>query len=97
MARARVGRRTRARRLSGDKGYSHRVVRAHLHGRCIKPVIVRRAGQVGRPGRPAAFDRAAYRRRNVVERCVNAPKEGRRLGTRPDKQAPSYRGSCTWR
>ncbi len=84
MARVRVGRRTRPRRLAGDKGYSHRFVRRYLHRRGITPVIPRRADQLGKPGRPGAFDREAYRRRNVVERCVNWLKEHRRVGTRRD-------------
>ena len=90
MRAVRVGRRTRPRRLAGDKGYSHRFVRAYLRGRGIVPVIPRRADQLGKRGRPAAFDREAYRRRNVVERCVNWLKENRRLGTRHEKLAVSF-------
>ena len=90
MAAVRVGRRRRPRRLAGDKGYGHRFVRAYLRGRGIVPVIPRRSDQLGKRGRPAAFDREAYRRRNVVERCVNWLKEHRRVGTRHDKLAESY-------
>jgi len=36
------------------------------------------------------FDREAYRRRNVVERCVNWLKENRRLETRHDKLAVNF-------
>jgi transposase len=30
-----------------------------------------RAQRALRPGRPSAFDKAIYARRNVVERCIN--------------------------
>jgi transposase len=43
-----------------------------------------------RRGRPFGFDRAAYRRRNVIERCVGWLKENRRLATRYEKLAVSY-------
>ena len=65
-------------------------MRAYLHRRGITPAIPRRADQLGKRGRPAAFDREAYRRRNVVERCVNWLKENRRLGTRHEKLAVSF-------
>ena len=86
----RVGRRCRPRRLIGDKGYSYPFVRRWLWSRGIKPVIPRRSDQLGRPGRPAALDRAAYRGRNVIERCVNRLKACRRVATRYDKLATSF-------
>ena len=51
----------------------------------------------GRPAGPAprlagpAFDRATYRRRNVVERCVNRLKQWRSIATRYEKRAVTYR------
>ena len=46
----------------------------------------------GRPGRrPAGFDREAYRRRDVVERCVNELKQWRAIATRYEKRALNYR------
>jgi transposase len=41
-------------------------------------------------GRPATFDRAAYKRRHVVERCNNRLKQFRAIATRCDKIALSY-------
>ena len=41
-------------------------------------------------GRPLAFDRETYRRRNVVERCVGWLKECRRIATRFEKLALNY-------
>lgn len=38
-------------------------------------------------GRPPAFDREAYKRRNTVERCINKLKQWRGLATRYDKTA----------
>lgn len=90
MRGVRVGRRVRPGKLAGDKGYSHGFVRRWLWRRGIKPVIPRKADQLGRRGRPARFDRRAYRRRNVVERCVNWLKENRRLGTRYEKLAVNF-------
>jgi transposase len=52
-----------------------------------------------RPGRgssrprgcPPEFDREAYRRRNVVERCVNRLKQWRGVAARYEKRAANYR------
>lgn len=44
-----------------------------------------------RPGRPLAFDAATYRRRNLVERCVNRLKQWRGIATRSEKQAAYFR------
>ncbi|MGY4900446.1 transposase, partial [Micromonospora aurantiaca (nom. illeg.)] len=46
-----------------------------------------------RPGRPPAFDKATYRKRNVVERCFNRLKQWRDLATRYAKRASLYRAS----
>ena len=40
--------------------------------------------------RAPSFDRPTYRRRNVVERCINWLKESRALATRFDKLAVNY-------
>nr|BFE50544.1 hypothetical protein GCM10017745_39710 [Saccharothrix mutabilis subsp. capreolus] len=39
-----------------------------------------------------AFDRTAYERRNVVQRCFNRHKQFRASATRFDKAATSHRG-----
>ena len=79
----RIGRRRRPRRLAGDKGYSYDHVRRWLRLHRVIPVIPTRSNQTAE----ADFDGEAYRRRNVVERCVNWLKENRRLGTRYEKLA----------
>ena len=81
-----IGRRTRPRRVAGDKGYSYRFVRRMLRDRRITPLIPARSDQPSDP----TFDREAYKRRNVVERLVGWLKERRRLSTRFEKLADSY-------
>ena len=49
----------------------------------------------GQPGRNGRFDREAYRRRDEVERLIGRLKENRRVGTRHDKLAESYRAFVT--
>jgi transposase len=90
MRRVRVGRRARPRRLAGDRAYGRPNVRRWLWRYGVKPVIPRQRDQLGFPGRPARFDRRAYRRRNAIERCVGWLKGNRRLGTRHDKLAAAF-------
>jgi transposase len=78
--------RCRPRRLAGDKGYSYRRIRRHLRRRGIKAAIPTRKDQKRIP----TFDKAAYRRRNVVERCIGWLKESRRLATRFEKLAENF-------
>jgi transposase len=81
-----IGRRRRPRRLAGDKGYSCERIRRWLRRHKVRPVIPTKANE----RRQGDFDKEAYRRRNVVERCVNWLKENRRLGTRYEKLAGSF-------
>lgn len=76
--------------LAADKGYSFRRIRHWLHRHKIQPVIPQRSNQVGRVGGHRGFDKAKYRRRNVVERCVSWLKECRRVATRFEKLAVNY-------
>lgn len=46
-------------------------------------------------GRPPAFDKQVYKRRNVVERCFNRLKQWRGIATRYDKTAESYQAAVT--
>jgi transposase len=89
--------RKRPDRLIGDTGYSYARCRALRRRRGIAHVIPERSDQrerrSHRPGRKPAFDRATYRRRNVVERCINRLKQWRGLATRYEKRAASYRAA----
>jgi transposase len=78
--------RTRPQAVAGDKGYSYARVRRYLRRRKIRAVIPTRTDQRRRPG----FDKDAYRRRNVVERCISWLKESRAVATRFDKLAVNY-------
>jgi transposase len=82
----RAGRRRGPRRVAADKGYSYPGIRGWLRRRHIEGVIPSRADQV----REETFDRAAYRRRNLIERVVGWYKECRALGTRYEKLAVDY-------
>jgi transposase len=83
----RVGRpRRRPRVLAGDKGYSYPRIRRYLRRRGIKAVIPTRKDQRRLP----SFDQPAYRRRNVVERCIGWLKESRRLATRFEKLGENF-------
>ena len=75
--------------LAGDKGYSYPRIRAWLEHEHVLAVIPRRSDQRLREPR-APFDRARYRQRNVVERCIGWLKEHRRICTRFEKLATSF-------
>ncbi|MFD6771187.1 transposase, partial [Micromonospora chalcea] len=84
--------------MIADKGYAHDSTRRALRQRGIRHVIPERSDQVARRaakgrhgGRPPAFDKAIYKKRNVVERCFNRLKQWRDLATRYAKRASLYR------
>jgi len=87
--------RKRPARVIADKGYSYPACRQLLRRRGTRHMIPERRDQRQRramhPGRPPAFDAATYRRRNVVERCVNRLKQWRGIATRYEKRACNYR------
>ncbi len=94
--------RTRPDHLLGDKGYSSRKIRAYLRKRGIGHTIPERRDQQanrsrrGRDGgRPPAFDKQPYKKRNVVERCFNRLKQYRAVATRYDKTRESYQAAVT--
>jgi transposase len=80
--------------LLADRGYSFERCRTVLRRRGVPHVIPERSDQrdrrAHRPGRKPAFDATAYKRRNVVERCVNRLKQFRAIATRYDKTADAY-------
>lgn len=80
--------RRRPKRVAGDKAFSYGAIRQWLRERGIKAVIPRRANEPRRGNE--SFDRETYRRRNVIERCMNWLKEARRIGTRYEKLAVNF-------
>lgn len=108
LERIRVGRlsggrpRTRPNHLGGDTAYSSRRNRRYLRRRRIKHTIPepnnqranrKRRGRQG--GRPTGFDKTIYKRRNEVERTINALKSFRAVATRYDKRAYIFHGTVT--
>jgi transposase len=73
-------------KLAGDKGYSYPHIRRWARRRHIAPVIPTRKDQP----REEDFDKASYRKRNLIERVVGWYKECRALGTRYEKLAVDY-------
>lgn len=105
MARIRIKRcgpgrpRTHPARVTGDKGYSSREIRAYLRRRGIACTIPERVDQIsGRLRRGESLcrlDREPYRRRNLVERCFNKLKQNKALATRNDNRARHYQALVT--
>ncbi|MEU0029728.1 IS5 family transposase [Streptomyces sp. NPDC006335] len=91
--------RTRPERVVADKGFSSTKIRSYLRRRGIKAAIRERIDQInGRIRRGESrcrLDRAAYRRRNVVERCFNKLKHNKALATRYDKLTRHYQALVT--
>lgn len=73
-------------RLAGDKGYSYPRIWRWLSRRRVGRVIPTRKDQQRDPN----FDKAEYRKRNIIERVVGWSKECRRLLSRFEKLAINY-------
>jgi transposase len=106
MDRLKIARRDRGRprarpgRVLADKAYSSTAIRSHLRRRGIRATIPEPADQVrhrlrrgARGGRPPAFDPAAYKQRNTVERAFSRLRQHRAVATRYDKRDFVYRGT----
>lgn len=94
--------RTRPDHLGGDKAYSSRRNRSYLRRRQIKHTIpepknqhANRQTRGSKGGRPTGFNKEIYKRRNEVERTINALKTFRAVATRYDKRAYVFHGSIT--
>lgn len=75
-------------KLLGDKGYSVQRVRDWLAEQGVEPVIARKSNELARESE--SFDSKAYKKRNVIERCVGWLKECRRFATRFEKLAVRF-------
>lgn len=87
-----IGRaRPRPERLAADKGYSYTTVRSWLKRHRIDAVIPTRDNpNESAQRRDPNFDKATYRRRNIIERCIGWMKESRRIVTRFEKLAVNF-------
>ncbi len=92
--------RTRPGRVLGDKACSSSAIRSHLRSRSIKATIPEPADQArhrhrrgSQGGRPPAFDPAAYKQRNTVERAFCKLRQHRAVATRYDKRDFVWRGT----
>jgi len=85
METVKIGRRRRPIAVAGDRGYRYPRIRAWLKRRRIEAVIPTRRDQP-----PQRLDRAKYRQRNVVARCIGWLKCCRRIATRYEKLAASF-------
>ena len=74
------------RRLIADKAYDVDSLRRWLKGRRTKAVIPSTATRTV----PYPLDRAAYRRRNLIERLFGRLKNWRRIATRYDRLATNF-------
>jgi len=77
--------------LAGDKGYRADWIDAYLIDLGINPVIPSKANEDCN-ARPVAFDRKAYRERNIIERLIGWLKECRRIFSRFEKTAKNFAG-----
>jgi len=77
--------------IAGDKGYRADWIDTYLLKLGINPVIPSRTNE-DRAARPVAFDRDAYRERNIIERLIGWLKENRRIFSRFEKTAKNFGG-----
>lgn len=77
--------------LAGDKAYRADWIDDCLLELEITPVIPSKENE-DRDARPVAFDREAYRQRNIIERLIGWLKESRRIFTRFEKTAKNFAG-----
>ena len=77
--------------LAGDKGYRAKWIDDYLLELGITPVIPSKANE-DRDARAVAFDKEAYRDRNIVERLIGWLKECRRIFSRYEKTASNFAG-----
>jgi hypothetical protein len=87
--------RSRCARVRADRGCSYPVYRREVRrrgGRLLSPERAdHRAARLRRGVRGPSFDRAAYARRSLAERCVLWAKRFRSLATRYEKTAACHR------
>ena len=84
--------RKRYRHIVADKGYNSDLLRRYCDRHRMKPIVARRKmKRKPRPDAPRGFDKPRYRERNIIERCFGRMKELRRVCTRYDRLASSFK------
>ncbi len=78
----------------GDTGYRANWVDEYLLSLAIKPVIQSKENETG-SDREVQFDKASYRRRNIIERLIGWLKESRRAHSKFEKTAKNFGGMIT--
>ena len=78
-------------KLAGDKGYRAGWIDDYLIDLGVTPVIPSKVNE-DRSARPVDFDKAAYRKRTIVQCLIGWLKESRRIVTRFEKTAINFRG-----
>jgi transposase len=76
------------RQLVGDKGYDSDAFRQWLREHSMEPCIPPRSNRL----HPQTYDKAAYRKRHLVENFFEKLKRFRRVATRYDKLALTFFG-----
>ncbi len=86
----------RCRYVLADKDYDSQMLRQYCDRYGMQPIIpLRKVHRKLRPGLPQLFDRPQYKKRNVIELLFSWLKEKRRLCTRYDKLASSFKAMVT--
>jgi len=80
-------------KLGADRGYSADFLRRYLADRGVEAVIPMRKTEHVHDRPP--LDKAAYRGRNVIERCIGKLKDMRRIVSRFEKLAGGYEAMLT--
>lgn len=75
--------------MAGDKAYRSAAIIDQLESEGVQAVIPEKGEKANDLDHPD-FDRATYRRRNVVERLIGWLKESRRVFSRFEKTAVNY-------
>ena len=72
--------------LLADRGYDANWIRDLIEDQECTPVIPPKFNRI----EAIAFNKRKYRKRNLVERCINKLKQFRHIATRYDRKASAY-------
>ena len=72
--------------LLADRGYDADWIRELIEDQDCTPVIPPKSNRIN----DIPFSKRKYRKRNLVERCVNKLKQFRHIATRYDRKASAY-------